>query len=280
LCKNENHDRLVVNMINSNRTGGSMKKYHVVLAMINLLSYGKIFTTQLTADVCRSDNNKIKMFFSLDCPYCVKVMFFLATYDLTNNFEFLDVYDAENKKLLLEASKASQIPYIIDPKTNIKMAESDDIIAYIAKEFSINMKNYEHDLAEFIKKAEALQAAENPVDGDMAVLHDKDKFLKNIATSTKPVFVMVSAPWCPPCKAFKPIFYEISEKFAHTCTCILVNGDLNKELSAELGVTHYPSFFFYNKGKLVTSDEIFATQKQNITEYKQNIIDFITKLQS
>ena len=63
------------------------------------------------------------------CPYCQKVMAFLGE----NNFEYnkLDISQKQNMEKLLELGGYEQVPFLYDKGNNIKMYESDDIIAYV-----------------------------------------------------------------------------------------------------------------------------------------------------
>jgi len=38
--------------------------------------------------------------------------------------------------------------------------------------------------------------------------------LQEIIMSTPGVVIDFWAPWCPPCKAFKPIFHELAEEYS------------------------------------------------------------------
>ena len=63
------------------------------------------------------------------CPYCQKVMAFLGE----NNVEYnkFDISEKQNLEKLLELGGHEQVPFLYDKQNNIKMYESDDIIAYV-----------------------------------------------------------------------------------------------------------------------------------------------------
>lgn len=63
------------------------------------------------------------------CPYSIKVM----NYCEENNIKYnkFNIAEPENLKRLLELGGMQQVPFLYDETNNIKMYESDDIIAYI-----------------------------------------------------------------------------------------------------------------------------------------------------
>lgn len=65
------------------------------------------------------------------CPYCRKVMDFLEENNILYNK--FDITDPENHAKLLDLGGSDQVPFLYDSKNNIKMYESDDIIAYMTK---------------------------------------------------------------------------------------------------------------------------------------------------
>lgn len=65
------------------------------------------------------------------CPYCRKVMDFLEENNISYNK--FDITYPENHEKLLDLGGSDQVPFLYDSKNNIKMYESDDIIAYMTK---------------------------------------------------------------------------------------------------------------------------------------------------
>ncbi len=66
------------------------------------------------------------------CPYCKKVRMKLEELDVT----YISVPcspNSKNWKKLVELGGEEQTPFLHDPKNNIKMYESDEIIAYLEK---------------------------------------------------------------------------------------------------------------------------------------------------
>ena len=64
------------------------------------------------------------------------------------------------------------------------------------------------------------------------------------------VFLDCWAPWCPPCRAFKPIF-EAAAEANPDITFGLVNTEQETELAAQLGITTIPTVMAFRDSLLV-----------------------------
>ena len=180
--------------------------------------------------------SKIQLFMYKGCSFCDKVTLFLEQHDLVDKVEFIEVelIDAEiteKRDLLKSISGRTQAPYLVDSDADVKMAESQDIIKYFIKKFKIELKLSNIDNTE--------------------VKHDAEKLLSNILLSPKPVVILVSTTWCPPCKVFKPIFTAIAKEMADQFEFVFVNGDANKNIVEQLGVRGYPTVVFYKDGQKI-----------------------------
>ena len=69
------------------------------------------------------------------------------------------------------------------------------------------------------------------------------------ASKTRPVVVIVSAPWCGPCKIVKPILIALSEK--HDFPLVNIDGSQQRELAQHLKVRSVPTMFIYRDGEEV-----------------------------
>jgi thioredoxin 1 len=58
------------------------------------------------------------------------------------------------------------------------------------------------------------------------------------------------ASWCPPCKAFGPIFEQWSETRSDVL-CGKVNTDEESEIAKAEGIKNIPTIIFYKEGKLI-----------------------------
>lgn len=64
-----------------------------------------------------------------ECPYCKKVVNHLEEKNI--EFKSLNVKDPVNLDELLVLGGEDQVPFFVDTDHNVKMYESDEIIAYI-----------------------------------------------------------------------------------------------------------------------------------------------------
>lgn len=227
-----------------------MKKIKIVLSIAIVVGLVSLYADQ--QDQIKKDDvvmkqdiestpeivvSKIQLFMYEGCSYCVKVKLFLEKYNLIDNVEFIDADIATNKELLKTISGKTQAPYLVDKDANVKMAESEDIIKYLAEKFKIT------DYKETRKPLSNLDNGEKQ--------HDPDTFLAHVCAASKPVVILVSTTWCPPCKVFKPIFIEIAKEMADQFEFILVDGDANRKIVEQLGVRGYPTVVFYKNGQRI-----------------------------
>lgn len=71
----------------------------------------------------------INLYILETCPYSQKVMNFLQEENIT--YKKFDITQDQNFEKLLELGGLQQVPFMYDDASDIKMYESDDIIAYI-----------------------------------------------------------------------------------------------------------------------------------------------------
>ncbi|HCB10934.1 MAG TPA: glutaredoxin [Cyanobacteria bacterium UBA11991] len=71
----------------------------------------------------------IELYMLETCPYCKKVLNYLNE----NNFKYIthNIKDKNKHDKLIELGGKEQVPFLYDNVKNIKMYESDDIIAYL-----------------------------------------------------------------------------------------------------------------------------------------------------
>jgi thioredoxin 1 len=88
-------------------------------------------------------------------------------------------------------------------------------------------------------------------------------FEKDVLASDKPVFVVLWAPWCGPCKALAPIVDKISQKANGKIEVFTMNVDLNAQIPSRYGITAIPTVIIFNKGRIerefvgVQSEEMY-----------------------
>ena len=72
-----------------------------------------------------------------------------------------------------------------------------------------------------------------------------ENFHKVIKSTAKPVFAMVSATWCNPCKIIKPEFMGKSETEKDKATFILIDADESQELCMHYEITAIPTIMVF-----------------------------------
>ena len=79
------------------------------------------------------------------------------------------------------------------------------------------------------------------------------------------------APWCGPCKMYKPVFTKVSEEGVEGVTFATLNIDeeVGEEIAQEFGVTGIPYTALLKDGEMVAD--------QSGVMMKDQLVDFITK---
>jgi thioredoxin 1 len=185
---------------------------------------------------------KIQLFMYEDCFYCIKVTDFLKQYNLMDKVVLIDAGLQKNREQLRSVSGKTQAPYLVDFDANVMMPESLDIIAYLATKFNVIMP-----AAEVVLALPVLKIIE-------MTKYDSATFLSVVQASKKPVIILISTTWCPPCKIFKPIFLQIAQQFADACEFICIDGDADRAIADQLGVQCYPSIVCYKNGQQINPE--------------------------
>jgi len=76
----------------------------------------------------------IQLYFDPACPYCVRVLDFLAQEEIPFEQKQISLSsDSETRQELIALSGRSQVPFLVDPERDVRMHESLDIIDYIGQ---------------------------------------------------------------------------------------------------------------------------------------------------
>ena len=65
------------------------------------------------------------------------------------------------------------------------------------------------------------------------------------------IILKLGAPWCGPCRMMKPIFERISNENTSDVKMYTMNIELNREVSAALGIKSIPTVKIFNAGQVV-----------------------------
>lgn len=217
---------------------------------------GRVLEQVMQDQKCKS---KIQLFGYDQCFYCQKVIGFLVGQQKildAVDIELVNVREPENLAILQSIAGKTQVPYLVDCDANVAMAESDDIISYL-------MKKYDIEYSKPISVAQTFQASQSQNSYNPAT------FVSDMQKYTKPVIILISTTWCPPCKLFKPIFLQTAQEYADQCEFICVDGDANYEILQQLGITCFPSIVCFKNGQQLNPENYRS---------KEGLVDLIVKL--
>lgn len=94
---------------------------------------------------------------------------------------------------------------------------------------------------------------------------NNDNF-KEIKEKEGKLLINFWAPWCPPCRMFKPILEELKGELGDEVPIYRVNIDDNQELARKLNVMSVPTTIFFENGEEVDR-EIGLVEKKILTSH-------------
>lgn len=86
-------------------------------------------------------------------------------------------------------------------------------------------------------------------------------FVTEVLKSELPVFVEVSAEWCPPCKLAAPILADLAERHAGKLKVVMIDGEEAADLVATLGVRGFPTFLAFKGSEIVARQAGFGGRR-------------------
>jgi len=80
----------------------------------------------------------IQIYLAERCPFCVKVRIYMEQVGVPYVLKpvVLGSASSDIKEELKRIGGKAQVPFLVDPERNIKMYESDDIIAYVEEHYA------------------------------------------------------------------------------------------------------------------------------------------------
>lgn len=79
----------------------------------------------------------IQLYYASSCPFCVRVLDFLAQENIPFEKKELSLGgDSPNRQELVALTGRGQVPYLVDPDRDVRMHESMDIIDYLKEHYA------------------------------------------------------------------------------------------------------------------------------------------------
>ena len=100
---------------------------------------------------------------------------------------------------------------------------------------------------------------------------DSGSFSQLLATSSKPIILVITADWCAPCKKLKPILDEIAAQTPEI-TFVRANFDSNRGLASNYGVGSIPTVLYMQPGGRIVDTTVGFLTKQEIIERIQRLL--------
>jgi thioredoxin len=102
---------------------------------------------------------------------------------------------------------------------------------------------------------------------------NSENFKELTNSGDKPVAVMVTASWCPNCKALAPVFETAAEDLEKSANFYSLMVDDNQELAKSIKIMGVPTILFYRHGVLISK----KLGNQSLLKIKQ-IVDAMVGL--
>lgn len=87
-----------------------------------------------------------------------------------------------------------------------------------------------------------------------------------------PIVVDFYADWCPPCKAYTPVFEEVSRKYANSAVFVSINVEEYPEIAKAYGVQSIPTTAFIYAGGALLGTQKGKMDAPQLEEYVNQLI--------
>lgn len=94
----------------------------------------------------------------------------------------------------------------------------------------------------------------------MKVTEANTKMVREKLETGEPLLLEFYATWCPHCHRMTSTYEEVAEALGDRVSVWRVDGDENMDLMEEWGVEGFPSFYYFENGKVLhkTAGEMSA----------------------
>jgi thioredoxin 1 len=134
------------------------------------------------------------------------------------------------------------------------------------------MKEQEKYIKEIIDDSKYCQA--NAPAQSKVVPVTVENYEAEVINSSKPVLILVSAAWCPPCQIFKPIYDKVADECSDLFKFVSIDFDSYLEFIKEYEVNSVPTVLLVVQGKIVDKGSAFSN-KNNFIAKIHKIREFI-----
>ncbi len=117
---------------------------------------------------------------------------------------------------------------------------------------------------------QAKECKENAPQESVVFIVNKENYEQKVVQSEKPVIILVSAEWCPPCQIFKWIYAKVASDFKDAFTFVKIDYDSFPEFVQEQEIQGVPMLLVSKQGKIVDRGPAFMP--------KDNFVNFLNQL--
>ncbi len=118
--------------------------------------------------------------------------------------------------------------------------------------------------------AQAKECKENAPEISVVSMVNQENYEQEVNQSQKPVIILVSASWCPPCQIFRWIYDKVAADFKDVFTFVKIDYDSFPEFVQEQEIQGVPMLLVSRQGKIVDKGPAFMS--------KNNFVNLLNEL--